>query len=333
MDRKLLDAFVAHHKLSLGAITEAFELVRARPTNEELRHFAITMLRLAGALSVAAGIVFFIAANWDAFDVFGRFVLVEGLLVIASGVAIWKPPPAALGRFALLFAFIMTGVLLALFGQTYQTGADVYELFLTWTLLGLPFVLASQWSVSWGAWLLVLNIALTLFCGWRPETGWLWIVFAGSSLSLAETVLIAMIANLSIWGLREYLERTRWSRIAAPWLGRFAFVCAVAFGTWAGMLVIFEESNAGSDALVLMFVLLAYAGVGFHTIRKRADVFPLAVLAGSLILLTTCALAKALDVDDLGTFFLLSIWLIASSTVSGRLLMKVVRSWNGETNA
>jgi uncharacterized membrane protein len=334
VDRNTLDAFASHYKLDTDAIETALELTHSRPTRDELRRFAIVMMRLAGLLSVAAGVVFFIAANWDAFDVFGRFVLVEALLVLSAGFALWKPPPQTLGRFGLLFAFVMTGVLLALFGQTYQTGADVYELFLTWALLGLPFVLASQWRVSWAAWLLVLNVAMTLYCGWRPEAGWLWVIFAGTRLSLAELLLVPMMVNLSLWGLREYIEATSSSSHAPMWLGRLALACGIAFGTWAGTSAIFGEgSSERSEALVLIFVLGTFVSVGIYAIRQRTDVFPLAAIAGSLIILTTCGLAKAIDFGDLGIFFILSLWLIASSTVSGRLLMKLVRSWNREGEA
>jgi hypothetical protein len=35
----------------------------------------------------------------------------------------------------------------------------------------------------------------------------------------------------------------------------------------------------------------------------------------------------------MGVFFVLALWLIASSTVSGRLLMKLVRTWQPEATA
>ncbi len=334
MDRNKLDAFVAQHKLGREAVDAALEISRARPTSNELWRFAISLLRLAGALSIAAGIVFFVAANWEEIDVLARFGLVEALLVASAGVALWRPPPNALGRGALLFAFVMAGALLALFGQTYQTGANVYELFLTWSVLGLPLVIAAQWSVSWSAWALVLNVALGLFCSLRPEGGWFWFLLSGTRLDAAELLLAPMMVNLSLWGLREYIEETRWSAIAPPWLGRLVLACAVGYGTWAGAIVILgENGNTGADALALLFVIIAFLCVAAYAIRERADVFPLAALAGSAIVLTTTALATAVEMDDEVIFFLLSIWLIASSTVSGRLLMKLVRLWAREAEA
>jgi hypothetical protein len=40
-----------------------------------------------------------------------------------------------------------------------------------------------------------------------------------------------------------------------------------------------------------------------------------------------------LDFDEIGMLLMLSLWLIASSTVSGRLLMRVVRAWRAEAVA
>jgi uncharacterized membrane protein len=336
MNRYELDALIAHYKLDAAAANEALEASHARPTRAELIRFAVRLLQLAGVLSLAAGIVFFIAANWDDFEVLGRFVLVEALLVVAVAIALWKPPPAAAGKYALLMAFILTGVLLALFGQTYQTGADVYELFLTWALLGLVFAIAAQWSVTWGAWVLVLNVALWLYCGWRPETGWFWIVFAGWDIDLAVLVLGPMIVNLALFAVVESLQRTRYEHIAPAWLGRVVLTYAIGFATWAGIVAIFGselDSRSSGDALALLILLGALGSIAAYAVRQRADVFPLALIAGSLIVLTTSALGDALGASDMGAFFVLALWLIASSTVSGRLLMKLVRTWQPEANA
>ena len=53
-----------------------------------------------------------------------------------------------------------TGAVLALVGQTYQTGADVWELFAAWAALMLPFAWLSRSTASWVLWLGVANLAL-----------------------------------------------------------------------------------------------------------------------------------------------------------------------------
>jgi uncharacterized membrane protein len=335
MNRKELDAFVAHHALAPAGVEVALELAGARPSPADLARFAGRMLKLAGVLSLAAGLVFFIAANWEALAVLGRFVLVEAVLVLSVAVALWKPPPNALGRYALLLGFIATGALLALFGQTYQTGADVYELFLTWALLGVLVAVAGQWSVTWAAWVLVLNMALWLYCAWQPQSGWFWLLIGALNLNLSVLLLGPMIVNVLLWLASTFLE-ARFASLAPPWLGRFALAWAVVgFGTWAGVIAIFGSGDfeGGSpDGVTLVMLLGLFAAIAWHTLRRRRDVFPLALIGASLIVLSTTALGRYLDFEDVGVFFVLSLWLIASSTVTGHVLLKFVRAWRAEAN-
>jgi hypothetical protein len=62
-------------------------------------------------------------------------------------------------------------------------------------------------------------------------------------------------------------------------------------------------------------------------VRRRDDVFPLALIAASLIALVAVAIGEHGDFDELGFFFVLALWFIVSSTLSGHLLMRAVRAW------
>jgi uncharacterized membrane protein len=333
MNRSELDAFVAHHQLSAAAIDAAFEIADARPNAREMRRFAVLLLQLTGVLSLAAGVVFFIAANWSEFGVAGRFVLLQGIFVASVGLAWWKPPPQLLGRYALLMAFITTGALLALFGQTYQTGADVYELFLTWAVLGLPLVVAGQWAVICAAWLLVLNCALLLFFGWRPQGGWLWVVFAPWNVSTSVTLLAPAVLNLLLWGGADFLRRRRNISLTPRWIARLALACSFGFLTWAGTDALLGPNVSGDEAVALLVILALEAGVAAYVVRVRDDVFPLALTAASMIVLSTTTLGSHSDLDDVSSLFLIAIWLVISSTLSGRVLMSCVRSWRTAENA
>ncbi len=342
MKRAELDAFVAHHGLSRPGIEVALELADARPSVRELRGVSIRILQLAGLLSLAAGVVFFIAANWELFAIFGRFALLEVLLAGCVGLALWQPPPQPLGRFALLGAFILTGALLALFGQTYQTGADIYELFLTWALLGLLFAVAAHWSVVWAAWLLVLNLALALYCGWRPQGGLLWALFPAASMNGALAVLVGMAINLALWFGAELSEgtgfRTRIAAVTPRWLRRVIVSCALIFGAWAGFMAM-EDRGFGrgavssADASALLLLALFLAAIVVHSLRRRNDVFALAGVAGTVIFLGTVFLVQVTRVRDETILLILALWLIGSSTLLGHFLMRYFRAWRAAGTA
>jgi uncharacterized membrane protein len=327
MNRKDLDAFVAHHRLAPVAIEALLDIAAARPDEDEIRHFLVRLFQLAGVLSLAAGLVFFIAANWSELGVMGRFALVQSVLLVSVLIGLWRPPPQPIGKYALLMTFIATGALLALFGQTYQTGADLYELFLTWALLGLPLVIAARWSVAAGAWLVVINIALLLFFGWRPQGGWLWSMFSPWQTNTSLHLLAPTVFDLVLWMIAEYLRGARAHPIAPRWLSRLALTCAIGFATWAATHAVVETSVGGAESVAVLVVLALEAALVAYAIWMRNDVFPLALIAGSLIVISTCAFAANAAMKDVGLFFWIALWLILTSTISGRVLMSLVRTW------
>lgn len=325
-NRGELDRLAQTYQLSAADVATLLTLADAQPSAGESRRFLAKSFAYGGVLSLAAGIIFFIAANWSRFAIFGRFALIEMLIVAAAAAAIIKPPPALPGRAGLFLAYMATGALFALFGQTYQTGADVYELFLTWAMVGLPWVLLAQWSAVTAAWLLTLNTALALYCGSRPSSGLLWMMF-DSGLATVHVVLYAALVNLALWVGMELREL----RAAPLWVRRLTLTCAFAFLTTAGVMALFAGGYYGGRGanvgLPLLLVFLLMGATAAFAVWRRADVYPLAAALGSFIIVSTCAIANALEFDDISVIFALALWLILTSTVGARVLMSVVRRW------
>ena len=330
LKRSELDGLAEFHSLTPTKVEALLDLADARPSRAEGLRFLGFCLRIAGILSLAAGLVFFVAANWARIAVFGRFGLVELVLVACAVVAFLKPPPNYAGRGAIFLAFVATGALLALFGQTYQTGADIYELFLAWALLGLPLVIAAQWSVASAAWVIVLNVALQLFCGWHPTGGLLWVVFGGSRVPPAQLVMGAAWINLALWFLFEF------KRVDAvpDWVRRLLVSCAFGFATWAGVLCVtgagYGLQNPRNDLLTFVTLTAAMALTTVHSLRRRTDVYPLAAVMGTFIIISLVWLTELSGFRDEGMFLMLALWLIGTSTAAGRLLTVLHRRWRTE---
>jgi uncharacterized membrane protein len=336
MNRRELDELVAHHELTPSQVERTLAIARAKPTPSEVTQFLSRALLLAGVLSLAAGVVFLVAANWSELRIIGRFVLLEALLALTLALAFWRPPPRPIGHYALLAAFIIVGALLALFGQTYQTGANVYELFLTWTLLGLPLVLAGQSTALWATWILVLNLALGLFCGLRPETGMFWLLF-DSAWSAPTLLLIAMLVNLVLWIIAELLyARPNGATILAPLatsaVRRLVLTGAILFATWGGVIAItgFGPYPQHIDGWSVLWVLATLIALGVYTWRRRTDVFPLALVAASVIVLVASAIMNNASTGETGfeaMALMIAAWLIISSSVAARVILILMRSW------
>jgi uncharacterized membrane protein len=328
LKRSELDHLAKFYSLDEQHVESMLSLAGARPSRADGRRFLANCLRIAGVLSLAAGLVFFVAANWSEIAVFGRFALVELVLAGCAVVACLKPPPAFLGRGALFLAFIATGALLALFGQTYQTGADVYELFLTWTLLGLPLAALARWSVSSAAWVLVLNTALLLYCGWQPGGGMLWAMLGSSRWQPEDLIIGAAWLNLLLWFAAEW----RRPQAVPDWVRRLLVSCAFLFATWAGVTSswgddLYANPEKGSFSIAPLALLAAMAATIAWAFRRRDDIYPLAVVLGSFTIVTLVWIVDLIDDPDEGVFLFLAIYLIAVSTAGGRLLLTLMRRW------
>jgi uncharacterized membrane protein len=333
LKRSELDHLAKFYSLDAQGVESLFAAAEARPTRAEGLRFLAHCLRTAGVLSLAAGLVFFVAANWGRLEVFGRFLLVELVLLGCAVVAFIRPPPSFAGRGALFLAFVATGALLALFGQTYQTGADVYELFLGWALLGLPLALVAQWSMTSATWVLVFNTALLLYSGWQPTGGMLWMLLGSRHVSPSYILLAACWLNLLLWFIADWRE----SAVVPGWVRRILVSAAFTFCTWAGMVALFDADRSGYprefDGPALLASLATMAAAAAYAYRKRQDIYPLAVVAGSLIVIGTGIVIKLFDNANEGVLLLSALWLIGSSTVAGRVLLRLMRQWRDEARA
>ena len=248
--------------------------------------------------------------------------------------------PAPLGRAALLLATLLVGGLLALFGQSHQTGADLHELFFTWALLALPFALAAAWGALWAVWFVVLNVGMALLCGWLGPDHVVWQVVDGWGRGRATTWLLPCLVNLLAAGGFNLLRGGRLAAAAPLWLVRLLASVGFVYGTWAaidattgsvnsdslgGVFGISAGVDAGTATLALWALIVS--AIAARTWQRRRDVFPMALVAASAIAVSTAWLAHAVRLDGAGSLFLLALWLIAASTGAGLLLMHWVRAW------
>lgn len=156
---------------------------------------AVPSLTLLAAMLAGFGVILWIAANWGLWSRSTHFALLGGLL-LASSAGAWVLAPRRDAGVALgLVALATLGGLLAYFGQTYQTGADPWQLFALWTGLALPLCLGLRSRVLWMPWSLIANTAISLWA-WAQLERW---VGAGTPpamtpllLALGASALVSM---------------------------------------------------------------------------------------------------------------------------------------------
>lgn len=151
--------------ISTVAWQRAVEFCGFRPDGKAWLGYWRQMFLLGGALFFLAGVICFIAWNWGAMTPFEHMAL-TGALVAGSGLgAVLLGPDTRLGQVLLLACGIAMGPMLAVFGQTYQTGAELWELFRVWTVLLVLLALAGRQAGLWFAAWISANIFAALWLG------------------------------------------------------------------------------------------------------------------------------------------------------------------------
>src|SRR5271165_1204758 len=309
----------ASKALSPAAMAAALELSGLRPTQDEWRRFTLQSMQGAGVLSLAAGMVFLVAFNWQQIGLYGRFAMVEVPMLLALAVAWIKGLDKLSGKLALMLAVMLTGALLALFGQTYQTGADVYELFLGWAVLTLPWVIACRFSPCWALWLLLINLSALFYSGWSDHIGPFSWIFS-SRLGLTAWALPFVLNTFAYIGV-EALLRSKAPGFEARWLGRGVMTAAMGFATTNVVILIAELWKTDTPKLLtpLMFIA-ASVGLFAYAFWRRDELFPFAVLALSWLVATTTILSRAMieAKSGIGGVLVVAVYIIVAAAGAAR---------------
>lgn len=277
--------------------------------------FLKQFLMAAGVLAIVAGVIFFLAFNWDEMGRFGKFALVEGLLVLAVVVyLVWARRRSHWLRATLLLAIaLLVGGTLALLGQTYQSGADTWELFALWALLITPLVLVGQTSGLWLLWGGLWNLAMWLYLDAVGLQGWVESLIGGVSLPFVGlNLLLGLVGEmLALGGRRCSYPPFLHNRFAAQMFMGVLMVCLTALA-FAALF----------DSRVSLIWLAGYGLVSMVlAFCYRWLLFDLPLLVGlvlSWVLVGTAAVARLLDLAWQGDhFLLLSIVLMGLSSLGG----------------
>ncbi|MGO2240706.1 MAG: DUF2157 domain-containing protein [Halomonas sp.] len=263
-------------------VTRAIETAGLRPSPRDWAIFVDRLLLWLGGLALAFAVLFFIAYNWVEMGRWLRFGVVQAAVLLAVGIAVWAKTRLTLQRVALTSATLLVGVLLALFGQVYQTGADPWQLFFTWALLTLLWVWVARFELLWILWLGLLNLAVGLyFRTWGGPFG----ALANSDAALWGLLGVNTLA-LIFWEWGAYSGRWGEGRWAARLLSAGSGVPI----TLLFMSLIAEMQPMWSSVLVIYPLWLA----ALYTVYRHwlPDLFMIAGGCVSVIAVVTWLLAR-----------------------------------------
>ena len=264
-------------------------------------------LLLAGVALVLSGVVFFFAYNWQAITRFEKL----GLIGVTMAACIVGASVAGVnrlgGQILVLAGTVMTGVFLAVFGQTYQTGADAYELFTGWAALTFVWVLLARMEALWFLWLVIVQTGLVLFWSQVAHPGWKWpeegVAFAVAALNAAALVIRERFTPLPGRG----------------WFRTLLLLSLMVALTLPAIAVIFDGLE--DHSLRLMYVplwLAAVAGCYGYYRLVRPDFACIASASANMAVMLVALLCRGLffgmDDDGLGLYFLMAMIVVGVTT-------------------
>ena len=278
-------------------------------------------LRL-GAAGLAAGLLGFgvmmwVAANWGELPRSARFGLLQGLLATTL-LGAWARP--AWRGAAGLLSLLSLGGLLALFGQTYPTGADAWQLFALWAALALPLCWGARSELVWTPWVLVVVTGISLWT--HAHAGFQWAVSSGA-LAVHACGFLALALLCVGMALKPPTPGVQ------PWAWRLAVLLGVvALSATAVGGLLFVEHVLPQFPLGL----LVLAG-GLAAAWRWREVYALSALALALDTLLLAGLGRLMlkgqQGDPIGAMLLLGLVAAGLLTASVQLILRRVKTQGG----
>lgn len=330
--------FAAALAFNQSTYERAVELAGHRPDRDDWLRWLDRFLGAVGAALIIAGVAAFFAWNWADLHPMAKFALLEASIVTTVLLAWRLDIDSTGGRAALFASACLVGVLLAVFGQTYQTGADPYGLFLVWALLILPWILVGRQAGLWLLFVVLLNLTLILY--WiqvlHPHDGWwqltramgplIWLASTSLDSHLAAWVFALNAGALILWEFAASCGVAWLQGRSGPRLLALSVFYTLLPPT---LLLIFGASLSEELEITLLSPLLfgfaLAACLGYYQYGKR-DLFMLTAGVFAAILVVMGFAIRHILVD-LGSLLALALLLIGLVGTAAWWLKQVAQRW------
>nr|WP_299340196.1 DUF2157 domain-containing protein [Allomuricauda sp.] len=266
----------------------------------------------SGVGFTAAGIIFFFAYNWAELHKFIKIGLIEALIIIVTYIVLFSRLSHNTKNILLTGASILVGVLFAVFGQVYQTGANAYDFFLSWTLFIALWVMVSNYAPLWLLFITLSHTTLILYSQ-QVAHGW------------SQVALFTLLFGINTLFLLSFLFlKRRNSSIHAPtWFTHLLALASVTFATIGVLIGIFD--GAQWEFLILIVVASVLYALGIlHGLRNKSG-FYLSIVLFSIIIIIAGLLLEVSD--SAGMLLFISLFIIASVTLVIIKLFDLQRKW------
>jgi len=284
-----------------------------------------------GSALVLAGIIFFFAYNWSAMGKFLKLGLIEAGIAACAIGSFFLGLNRLTGKILLLSASVLLGVLMAVYGQTYQTGADAFELFTGWAALILGWVVVSEFAALWFVWLILVNTGVILYWGQVLEPC--------RALRFEYLCIALALINGTALVLRELGAKQGLDWLSGKWLRGIlllAVLAALAIPTISFIIDIGNTTKA-TAVVAICWAAVSTGGYAFYRYFFR-DMLSLALIVMNLCAVLLTFTGKIMldgshhGIDEAFLFLLFSLIIIGVVSAAAFWLKKTAAKMAKETS-
>ena len=282
---------------------------------EDWQQFLQLFFISLGVSFTIAGILFFFAYNWADLHKFVKIGLIESLIIILTLVAVFAKIKPLFKNIILSGVTLLVGVLFAVFGQIYQTGANAYDFFLGWTMAVALWVLAANFSVLWLIFIILINVTFGLYVD-QVAPNWSDLLVFGIFIAINALFLIVSLYLKSI----KYAVPNWFTNLLA-----LAIAILITFAMYNG---IFDSNKSYLGLNLILGIVLYSAGIYYGLKNKRS--FYLSIIPFSIIMIIAGLLAKEISFREFGMFLVIGFFIVGSVTLVIKMLLNLQKKWRNE---
>ncbi len=212
-------------------------------------------------------------------------------------------------------ASMLVGVLFAVYGQIYQTGANAYDFFLAWTVFITLWVIVSNFAPLWLLYLMLINTTFVLYTQ-QVAGNWSEVLVLTSLFAINTCVLIPALV----------LSRYKKSINVPNWFLHLLALASVTFATMGIIMGIFDKFEVAFPLLILLTISVFALGL-WHGLQSKSG-FYLSVIPFSIILIVSALLIKLSDNEIM--FLFVSLFIAGSVTLVIKNLIDLQKKWTNE---
>ena len=261
------------------------------------------------------GVLFFFAYNWADLPKSAKLGLTQLLVIATTCAVLFLKTSVNIRNVILMGSAILIGVLFAVYGQIYQTGANAYDFFLGWTVFITLWVLVSNFAPLWLLYVLLINTTFVLF-----------VEQVASDWSEILILLILFVTNAVVLIVATLLSKYQKIEKVPNWFLYIISLATLTFSTTGVVFSLFGTSETFGYIFVIIAVIFYLAGTYYSLTQK--NVFYLSIIQLSIIIIISALILDG--VDDGSGIVLVAIFIIASITGVIKNLMNLQKKWNNE---